>query len=710
MGKNEVEIVVTAEDKASGTLKGITGSLGSIGKIAGGAALGGIGALVGGFAVAGSAAIDMNSQLETSTLQFATLMGDSDKAAAHVKSLFDFAAKTPFETGPIIEASRQLQVFGGDALNTEDNLTRIGDTAAAVGAPIEDISFWVGRAYSAIQGGQPFGEAAQNLMQMGAVSPDVIQQMKDLEAAGASADEIFAVLQGSMDEMAGAMEAQAGTWEGLKSTITDNLNMAAATALKPFFDMAKEGLAGFSEWISSPAIQEGIATFAEKVGEVVQAVADFVSGLLSGEDPVGDFANLFYELSTTFGATSEQATNVFNAVRQMGDKIIEFITPIWNAVTQFVSFKDVLIALGIAVASVVIPAIIGIVTSMLPIILVFGAVIAVVALLRNAWENNWGGIQEKTQAVIDFIKPLIQTALDNIKTWWDANGAAVMAAVQTAWQTIQTVVTTVITTISQIVSTILAAIQAFWQAHGETILATATQFWELIKGVIDGVVQQIQIIIDLFRAAFEGNWYEFGQKLFELWDNAWTTIVEFLGGLWDLILPYLTQIWEAFVLWFQTTDWGALAKNIINGLVVGIQNGIAAVEEAIRGLINAALARFGIELDSESPSRETMYYGEMAALGLATGIRNGIGKVQGAVSDMMGAAGLETPGFGFGGASLGTQAATAPQLAATGAGQTTVVNIDARGAERGVERDLRAMIEQVMREYGARADLRIRTS
>ena len=100
MGKNEVEIIVTAEDKASGVLKGVGGALSGIGRVAMGAALGGIAVVGGALGLAGGAAIGMNSDLETSTLQFETLMGDADKAAEHVASLFDFAAKTPFETGP----------------------------------------------------------------------------------------------------------------------------------------------------------------------------------------------------------------------------------------------------------------------------------------------------------------------------------------------------------------------------------------------------------------------------------------------------------------------------------------------------------------------------------------------------------------------------------------------------------------------------------
>ena len=45
-----------------------------------------------------------------------------------------------------------------------------------------------------------------------------------------------------------------------------------------------------------------------------------------------------------------------------------------------------------------------------------------------------------------------------------------------------------------------------------------------------------------------------------------------------------------------------------------------------------------------------------------------------------------------------------------GAGASTVVNIDARGAARGVDRDIRRVVEDVMREYGVKADLRMRTA
>ena len=120
--------------QAEGLRSRIGGAMGTAGRVATGAMLGIGAAAVAGFGLAMSSAISMNASLEQSTMQFTTLMGDADMAADHVAMLFELGAKTPFETEPIIQASKHLQVFGGAALNTQENLLMIGDAAAAVGA------------------------------------------------------------------------------------------------------------------------------------------------------------------------------------------------------------------------------------------------------------------------------------------------------------------------------------------------------------------------------------------------------------------------------------------------------------------------------------------------------------------------------------------------------------------------------------------------
>ena len=222
-----------------------------------------------GFDFAKTAVIGMNSTLETTTLQFGTLMGSSDKAKDHVKDLFDIAKKTPFETGPIIEASRMLRTFGGDALNTKKNILMIGDAAAATGAPINELGFWVGRLYSNIKGGQPFGEAAMRLQELAVMSPQVRAQMEAMQKAGKSADEIFAIFSKDLEKFSGSMEKQAATWEGVTSTFTDTVNLTLASAFQPLFETIRDGIGALNDFLGSPEAEAFVAWVGQEVAGAV---------------------------------------------------------------------------------------------------------------------------------------------------------------------------------------------------------------------------------------------------------------------------------------------------------------------------------------------------------------------------------------------------------------------------------------------------------
>jgi hypothetical protein len=215
-----------------------------------------IGAARSAFSMMAKATIDMNSTLETSELQFATLMQSTDRARVHIKDLFEIAKKTPFETGPIINASRTLEVMGGAALNTKANIVLIGDTAAATGAPIDELSRWVGRLYASLQSGKPFGEAAENLRRLGIWSPELATKMESLNNTAANGSKNFQVFTDHIARFSGAMEKQAGTWQGLVSTMKDSVNMAIAGALKPLFEEGKRALGGLNQWLESPAASE----------------------------------------------------------------------------------------------------------------------------------------------------------------------------------------------------------------------------------------------------------------------------------------------------------------------------------------------------------------------------------------------------------------------------------------------------------------------
>lgn len=246
-----------------------------------------VGVTAAGVAFAGLAVkgIKMNAELETSTKMFETLMGDAEKAEKHVESLFDFAAKTPFETGPIIEASRHMQTFGGEALNTKDNLQLIGDAAAATGQEINEVGFWVGRAYSMIQSGKPFGEAAMRLQEMGILAPKARDEMEQLQKAGADSSEVWAVFTKEMGKFNGAMIEQASTWTGLMSTLSDVVAMGAGQLFKPLFESVKDLAAAFIEltntdmwsgWLDSGTAK--VETMAGGIDKLTAKIREFAAG------------------------------------------------------------------------------------------------------------------------------------------------------------------------------------------------------------------------------------------------------------------------------------------------------------------------------------------------------------------------------------------------------------------------------------------------
>lgn len=618
--KNYAQGLADAQREGQGWAQRMRASIGggiqTAGKMAVGA-LAGIGvAAVGAFGLAGRAAIDMNATLETSTLQFETLMGDADRAEEHIANLFEFAKKTPFETQPIIDASRMLQTFGGDALNSMDNLTLLGDAAAATNAPFDDLGFWVGRLFANLQAGQPFGEAAARLQELAVLSPEARQQMEQLQEAGGDASEVFAIFQEDLGRFSGAMERQAGTWQGLTSTISDALNITVATALRPFFEMAQSGLGWLADFLSSDAVTAGAERFAEVMSAVGEGVGFFVEALRQGYDPATAFGVAWGMIGNALGLSAEQIQTVREFIVGLMTQVTAVVEPVVTWIKNNVELKDVLIALGLAIASVIVPAILSVAAAAAPVLAGFALLVAAVAIVRRAWEENWGGIQEKTAAVVEFVSGLIAF----LKDWWAANSDQIFAKARDIWERIRGVIEIAILAVQAIITTIATAIQTFWAEHGEAIVAKAQEAWELIKTTISNFLDLIKQVWETWSSLFKGDFEGFGTNLYELWKSAWTLVVDFLSGLWDMIKPVLASVWDSLKAWWGNIDWKQLGQSIIDGIVTGLRNAGQAVFDALGGIVDAAIADIKARLGIGSPSRVTaQIIGKPMAEGVAVG-------------------------------------------------------------------------------------------
>lgn len=218
-------------------------------------------------------AIKLSFSFETQVNQFSVLMGSMDKAKSHMEALARFAAETPFELGEITKSSRTLNVFSGGSLGGVESMKMVGDAASAVNSPLEELSFWIGRAYSMIKGGQPFGEAAMRLQELGVITPEVRGKMEELQAAGADNIQVWQVLENRLREFEGATKLLSQSGDGLTATMQDSWNLALKAYGDGFNDVTKNGLRQMIATLDELRTDGTIAVWANTTVSALQSIA-----------------------------------------------------------------------------------------------------------------------------------------------------------------------------------------------------------------------------------------------------------------------------------------------------------------------------------------------------------------------------------------------------------------------------------------------------
>ncbi len=233
--------------------------------ISGAAVIGGLNRLI-------SGGVKYNAVIEQQSSAFETLLGSADKAQARIESLVDFAATTPFQLLQVVQASKILQAFTGNALSSGEGLRLVGDAAAAVGAPFEAVAMWVGRLYAALEQGAPLGEPIQNLTQLGLVSGEARRQLFALQGTALSNADAMDQLRQVFGFAAGAMERQASTFNGVLSTMRDTIDALAGQATQRLTKRLKDFNKRLIDLGSSESAINLLTALADNAALVVQAL------------------------------------------------------------------------------------------------------------------------------------------------------------------------------------------------------------------------------------------------------------------------------------------------------------------------------------------------------------------------------------------------------------------------------------------------------
>ena len=147
-----------------------------------------------------------------------------------------------------------------------------------------------------------------------------------------------------------------------------------------------------------PMLRSLIKTFTELIGTHGPRVINTFKLLADNLTITGLWLAKFVE---TGNLLNEKITDIDPNLRKFALAIDGIVQPIQSLTKQILSvivqyelWKDVLIGLGIVLTVIALPAIATLATTLAPIIAAAVAVIAVVHLLRNAFESNFGGIRD----------------------------------------------------------------------------------------------------------------------------------------------------------------------------------------------------------------------------------------------------------------------------------------------------------------------------
>jgi phage-related protein len=474
------------------------------------------------------------------SIELAKIQEDAEKQlAAVIKSTGGAAGLSADEIKKMASSLQAVTNFGDEAIIGGQNLlltfTNIGkDTFPRATEAILDMSTAFGQDLksSAIQLGKALNDPINGVTALSRVGVSFTEQQKEQikamqeagDVAGAQAvilAELERQVGGSARAMVDPVDQLNNVWGDLKEVLGAAilpLIESLATRVMPIVSDAIGKVTGFVEKlrIELGAADTPLAAIIDSLDvflpdDIIARIWDFVDGITAFKDQLMAFK----------------------------DRVMEALQPVFEFIAANFQLSDVLIALGAVIASIIVPALIGIIAAAAPVIAVALALIAGVALLRKAWEADFGGIREFTDKAMAAIKAIIDRVLQLIAKLWKDNGDGTKSYLQTLWGSIET----------------------------------------LFGGFLDGILWALDTVLKLL----EGDW-----------EGAWQNVLDIATGLWQSLQDAWGEVLGQITKAIADIDWGKLGMDMINGIIGGIQAAAGGIGAAIGNAIGGVGSAIGL--------------------------------------------------------------------------------------------------------------------
>lgn len=222
--------------------------------------------------------IEYNATLEQSTVAWTTLLGTQDKAKQMLNDISNFAKATPFQTEQVNQMALYLHNAGLEGKNMFDQLMKVSDVASAFNIPIDSAEELTRQMSQVIQSHVAYTEDLNILQDRGvpiykAIADQLhttVANVRKLASEGKiSSDVYIQAFNNVANSVKGASDKQSQTFNGMLSTISDNLKIITGTLMQGAFEYLKgtlDKVMPILDRFSSTLKDKGLKT---AIGEIV---------------------------------------------------------------------------------------------------------------------------------------------------------------------------------------------------------------------------------------------------------------------------------------------------------------------------------------------------------------------------------------------------------------------------------------------------------
>lgn len=580
-------------------------------------------------------------------------------------------------------AQRFFEMMGTTGVRIFNNMLEaagsFGSGLISVLTQIAPLAEWVSQGFKKM--GQSFNEWAQSVEGQNAIKSFIEYTKQNLPLIGqifgstfrgifnlmkAFAPNTHLVLQGLAD--------MAQKFEDWSATI------AQSDGFKKFIEYVQENGPKLIQLLGNIIniiinVATAMAPFAAAVLDVAIAMTDFIESLTAAHPAIGIMLGL---IATLAGIFMTLGPPIMGAIDFIG-KFVRVLTGAGTAIEGLTAIGSGLMTAleGLGAAFLALDA---------PILLIIGAVAAVVAILVWLWNTN-DSVRDALTNAWDVISTTIGGAIQSVIDWFMQLYDNIMQTIEPLIpifqqfgdfinQILGVVVVQAINFLVEAfkglwlaVSVIFTAIGAIISSVIQIIVGLFTAFIQLITGDFSGALQTLQNtftnVLNTIWGAVQSIFSQISNFIFASLNSILGTSISSWSQIWSSTTQFLSQIWSSVMQWFgqvAQTVWQKMTE-AYNHVVTGGSQWVSGIISAMSNFVSRVISGFVNAVSQVQAGMQRAYstivgfVGQFASAGmdlmrgLVQGIMNGMSWVvnaaknvaQSAVNAAKSALGIHSP-------------------------------------------------------------------